>query len=172
MTTERDSNNNSNSGSESEGEQEVHGCAVLVQNLTTNVHRSQLTEIFGTYGRVRAASVRSVCAGAWHEGVVEFSRPEHATQACLFMDGGQIDGLTVRVSVLPDRSSRGSSSSSSRSSRSSSRSSSASPRSSSMSSRSSSMSSRSRSRSFSHSSSSSLPSSRSRSRSMSRSRSP
>lgn len=143
------------SESEGEHEEEVRGCAVLVQNLTANVHRSQLAEIFGTYGRVRSTSVRPVCAGAWREGIVEYARPEHATQARLFMDGGQIDGLTVHVSVLPDKSSR----SASQSSRSSSSSSSSYSYSSSRSSRSSSMSSRSRS------SSSSSASSRSRSRS-------
>ena len=154
--------------SESEGEhEEVRGCAVLVQNLSANVHRSQLAEIFGTYGRVRSTSVRPVCAGAWREGVVEYTRPEHATQARLFMDGGQIDGLTVHVSVLPDKSSRSVSRSASRSASQSSRSSSPSSysSSSSRSSRSSSMSSRSRS----SSSSSSSQSSRSRSRSRSRS---
>ena len=98
---------------------EVHGRTVLVKNLTPNVNRYHLEEIFGTYGRVERVNVRPVAGRRVRQAFVKFAKEEHADQARLFMDGGQIDGVVVHVAVLPDRSRSRSRSNSSRSSSSS-----------------------------------------------------
>lgn len=72
-----------------------------VSNLTGNVNKKHLVEIFGTWGTVKNVQIaeREGRAGVLKRGYayIEFDRPEEAAEAARHMDLGQIDGNTVSV---------------------------------------------------------------------------
>ena len=73
-----------------------------VANLTGNVNKKHLGEIFGTWGTVKNVQMaeREGRAGVLKRGYayIEFDRRDEAEEAAKHMDLGQIDGNTVFVS--------------------------------------------------------------------------
>lgn len=72
---------------------------VFIENLTRNVNQGHLLEIFGVYGRIR----RVFCKSERGWAAVEYEGVEAVERAILCMDGGQIDGDVVKVSVFRQR---------------------------------------------------------------------
>lgn len=70
-------------------------CKIFVDRLTRNVHEGHIREIFGAYGHVR--TVKHHRQRGWAH--VEYDEGEAARRAIHGMDGGQIDGSVIRVSI-------------------------------------------------------------------------
>lgn len=68
---------------------------IFVCNLTKNVNEAHLREIFGTYGQVT-----NVSTGSGKNVTIEFSLQSEAEKATKYMNGGQIDGKRLRVSIV------------------------------------------------------------------------
>lgn len=73
-----------------------------VSNLTRNVKASHLHEIFGHYGEIKSVDLEidknvGLSKGFAH---VRFQSAEDADEAMLHLDGGQIDGQTIKVSLV------------------------------------------------------------------------
>lgn len=72
-----------------------------VTNLTGNVNKKHLVEIFSTWGTVKNVQIaeREGRAGVLKRGYayIEFDRHDEAAEAARHMDLGQIDGNTVSV---------------------------------------------------------------------------
>ncbi|KAK0420266.1 hypothetical protein QR680_014592 [Steinernema hermaphroditum] len=73
---------------------------VCVRNLSRNITSAHLEEIFGNYGVVKKCDLLTdrhhpyFCRGT---GFLDFENAEDADKAQKHMDGGQIDGLQVKV---------------------------------------------------------------------------
>ena len=68
---------------------------IFVCNLTKNVNEAHLREIFGTFGHVTNVSM-----GSGTTVTIEFSLQSEAEKATKYMNGGQIDGKRLRVSIM------------------------------------------------------------------------
>lgn len=78
------------------------GTTLHVANLTRNVESKHLHEIFNTYGSVKTVDLQvdkrvGLSKGNAH---IEFENAKDAEEALIHMDGGQIDGNVIRVSIL------------------------------------------------------------------------
>lgn len=77
---------------------------IRVTQLSRNVGRAHVEEIFGTYGTVKSIELPmeklhpELIQG---HAVVEFADPAEAAEAVKRMDGGQIDGQEVLAVLLP-----------------------------------------------------------------------
>lgn len=69
---------------------------VHIERLTRNVSREHLAEIFGAYGRI--VDIRHHQLRGWAH--IEFVDETSASRVIRCMDGGQIDGNVVVVSVF------------------------------------------------------------------------
>eukprot|EP01037_Dinobryon_pediforme_P041750 gene41750-51710_t len=88
--------------------------SLFVSNLTRNVTKEHLEEIFGSYGEVRIVKVNSkesrpnqlgriegsIALSKTLTAIVTFQRDRDAEQALINMDGGQIDGNLIKVSFV------------------------------------------------------------------------
>lgn len=84
-----------------EKEESSEGCSLFVSNLTRNVSSNHLVEIFGAFGKVEKASVEfnknNMPKGS---AILEFVSAEDAESAMRHLDGGQLDGQTIKVSYV------------------------------------------------------------------------
>jgi len=73
-----------------------------VSNLTRNVTKEHLEEIFGHYGQVRSVELNNGKDGIlkFVSAIVTFQKDRDAEQAMIHMDGGQIDGNLIKVSFV------------------------------------------------------------------------
>jgi hypothetical protein len=78
---------------------------VLISNLTRNVGEEHIKEIFGTFGAVKAHSLVLDERSKVSRGIanVEFETLEQAQDAVAGMDGAQVDGNEIAVSLAPTR---------------------------------------------------------------------
>ena len=79
-----------------------HLYRIFVGRLSRNVAKDHVQEIFSTYGTIK--HVDMPCDSihpVFNKGFayVEYEKQEDANNACKFMDGGQIDGQEVKVSI-------------------------------------------------------------------------
>lgn len=74
-------------------------CRLHVANLTRNVTEAHVSEIFGLYGAIKAVELPIDRAVSLPKGFayVEYESRADAEKARRYMDGGQIDGSTVKV---------------------------------------------------------------------------
>lgn len=76
---------------------------IHVNRLTKNVNKNHLTEIFETYGPIKSVELPM---DRYHPQLgrgtayIEFNDNESAEKAIKYMDGGQIDGQEITVSVF------------------------------------------------------------------------
>lgn len=76
---------------------------VYVSRLTRNVKAEHLSEIFGTFGRVRSVDVPT---NSFHTefskgyAYIEMEAASSAAEAVSHMDGGQIDGQVIRCELV------------------------------------------------------------------------
>ncbi|KAF5321826.1 hypothetical protein D9619_000976 [Psilocybe cf. subviscida] len=81
---------------------------IIITNLTRNVAESHLRTIFGFYGHITKLDLPLFLKSGQNKGkaALEFSTPSEAHKAASHMDGGQLDGasLKVELSDLPIRS--------------------------------------------------------------------
>ena len=93
----------SSSGSytSSSGSSAARSTLLKVTNLTGNVNKKHLVEIFSTWGTVKNVQIaeREGRAGVLKRGYayIEFDRHDEAAEAASHMNLGQIDGNTVSV---------------------------------------------------------------------------
>ena len=75
---------------------------LFVANLTSNVTDEHLVDIFSNFGTVGRAFVAadSKCGHCKGYGFVEFGSLLDAQAAYVHMNGGQIDGNRIKVSVV------------------------------------------------------------------------
>ena len=75
---------------------------IYVENLTSNVNENHLQEIFSIYGKVIKIlkNQTSINFGKQNTSLVEFEKIKDAEFAQKCMDGGQIDGLKIKVKYL------------------------------------------------------------------------
>eukprot|EP00727_Mastigamoeba_balamuthi_P001943 m51a1_g11746 putative arginine serine-rich protein 45-like (779) ;mRNA; r:160533-163479 len=103
----RSASSRSRSRSASKGAQEEHK-VLLVTKLTRNVRQEHLNEIFAEYGKLKNVEFGFDRAVGLPKGFarLEYESVEDAEKAIRFMDGGQIDGVEVKVEwVVPINSS-------------------------------------------------------------------
>ena len=76
---------------------------IQVTKLTRNITKDHLSEIFGTYGTVAHVEVPGGNGFSFsfrHQAFVEYESSEDAAKAAKFMDGGQIDGQEIMVTLM------------------------------------------------------------------------
>eukprot|EP01035_Chromulina_nebulosa_P009715 gene9715-13101_t len=71
-----------------------------VSNLTRNVTKDHLEEIFGSYGEIRNLKLNVGKSVKTLSAIVTFKKDRDAEQALINMDGGQIDGNVVKISFV------------------------------------------------------------------------
>lgn len=78
---------------------------VVINNLTKNVNKDHVMEIFSHYGEVKSIDFPNDRFGpARMVAYVEYSDHGEAEKALKFMDGGQVDGQVIGIrAVLPMR---------------------------------------------------------------------
>jgi len=78
---------------------------IAISQLSRNINKGHVDEIFSNYGKVRNCRVLIDNNTMFHKGVayVEFACNEDAKNAIKFMDGGQIDGQAVTVQFTLER---------------------------------------------------------------------
>ncbi|PWZ00079.1 hypothetical protein BCV70DRAFT_104620 [Testicularia cyperi] len=86
------------SGPSSHGDQ-AEKTAVLVENLSQNVQKPHLEQIFGWYGKVLDCHIPLHSQSAVNKGIayINFGSAEHAVKAVLYMSNGQIDGRRIEI---------------------------------------------------------------------------
>ncbi|RKP07412.1 hypothetical protein THASP1DRAFT_3866, partial [Thamnocephalis sphaerospora] len=74
---------------------------ITVAKLTRNVQEGHLREVFGTYGDIRAVELELLPRLKVHRGtaVIEFESMAQAENAVDHMNGGQLDGNELVVSI-------------------------------------------------------------------------
>ena len=72
-----------------------------VRKLTRSVHHAHIREIFGSYGRIQSVEILVDKRNGVSKGValVSFCSLEDAENAMFYLDGGQIDGCVIEVSI-------------------------------------------------------------------------
>jgi RNA-binding protein with serine-rich domain 1 len=87
---------------------EVVPSKIHIGNLTRNVNKDHIEEIFGVYGRIRSISLPINGGTGMNRGFahVEYENKAEADNAIACMNEGQIDGRKVRVAVFATRESR------------------------------------------------------------------
>jgi RNA recognition motif-containing protein len=77
---------------------------VAVENLTLNVDSEHLQEVFSSFGTVlRTAVILEENSGlSKGYGFVEFQDSADAATSIVFMNGGILDGNTLRVSFVSE----------------------------------------------------------------------
>jgi RNA-binding protein with serine-rich domain 1 len=76
---------------------------IQVTKLTRNITKDHLSEIFGTYGTVAHVEVPGGNGFSFsfrHQAFIEYESSEDASKAAKYMDGGQIDGQEVMVTLM------------------------------------------------------------------------
>jgi RNA-binding protein with serine-rich domain 1 len=76
---------------------------IQVTKLTRNITKDHLSEIFGTYGTVAHVEVPGGNGFSFsfrHQAFIEYESSEDAAKAAKFMDGGQIDGQEIMVTLM------------------------------------------------------------------------
>lgn len=98
------------------GHGETGDIVIVITGLTKNVHKGHLQEIFGVYGKIVALDLPKfeVCqcnpTVSWTyaedvaglnkgKAAIQYDRPSEAEKAAKHMDGGVLDGSTVKVQV-------------------------------------------------------------------------
>lgn len=74
----------------------------LYSSMDRNVKNEHLVEIFGHYGTVRKADLQIDSRVKLSKGFayVEYSNPTDAENAQIHLDGGQLDGNVLKVSLV------------------------------------------------------------------------
>ena len=77
---------------------------VAVEQLTLNVDSEHLCEVFSSFGSVERASVifDETTGLSKGFGFVEFQESVDAANCVVFMNGGVLDGNSLRVSLVED----------------------------------------------------------------------
>lgn len=72
-----------------------------VRKLTRSVHHEHIREIFGSYGRIQSVEILVDKRNGVSKGIalVSFCSLEDAENAMFYLDGGQIDGCAIEVSI-------------------------------------------------------------------------
>ena len=76
---------------------------IQVTKLTRNITKDHLSEIFGTYGTVAHVEIPGGNGFSFsfrHQCFIEYESSEDAAKAAKYMDGGQIDGQEVMVTLM------------------------------------------------------------------------
>jgi RNA-binding protein with serine-rich domain 1 len=75
---------------------------LLVSNISRNVSKSHLQEIFGGYGKIKEMVVPKDELSNLQKDYffLEFLTEDDADKCILYMDGAQIDGLVIKIEVL------------------------------------------------------------------------
>ncbi|KAJ3098603.1 hypothetical protein HDU97_003912 [Phlyctochytrium planicorne] len=83
-------------------EQKLTSKKLFIQNITRHVTDKHLEEIFGRWGKVVSVNVPKVERIAVNKGfaIVEFDSVASAEDAATRMNGGQLDGVSLQVSLL------------------------------------------------------------------------
>lgn len=72
---------------------------IYVGNLTRNILRSHLQEIFSIYGKIRRLDLPLDSISGFNQGYsyIDYDCHQSATDALTFMDGGFLDGQLISV---------------------------------------------------------------------------
>ena len=75
---------------------------VVVYNVSPNLTEQHIKEIFSHYGNIRDVyiAINEDTKVKKDYAFIEFENREDAEQAELYMNGGQIDGLIIKVEIL------------------------------------------------------------------------
>ena len=75
---------------------------VVVHNISPNLTEQHIKEIFSHYGNIRDVyiAINEDTKVKKDYAFIEFENREDAEQAELYMNGGQIDGLIIKVEIL------------------------------------------------------------------------
>ncbi|KIH43855.1 hypothetical protein ANCDUO_26133, partial [Ancylostoma duodenale] len=79
---------------------------ISIRNLSRNVTKEHLAEIFGMYGPIKSCDLppeRFYTHLHRGYGYVEYENAEDAEKALKYFDGGQIDGQVVSVELTLNR---------------------------------------------------------------------
>ncbi|KAL7416378.1 hypothetical protein BDY24DRAFT_326557, partial [Mrakia frigida] len=78
---------------------------IVISNLTKNVQKAHLEEIFGQYGEITGIDLPLFRKTGLNRGkaAIEYRSPSFATLAVSHMNQGQLDGsvLSVEISEFP-----------------------------------------------------------------------
>jgi RNA recognition motif-containing protein len=82
--------------------QELTTTVLMVSNISRNLNKNHLNEIFGAYGQLKGVYIpkEEESKLAKNYAYLEFINKEDADKAILYMGDGQIDGLKVKVELL------------------------------------------------------------------------
>ena len=75
---------------------------VVVHNVSPNLTEQHIKEIFSHYGNIRDVyiAINEDTKVKKDYAFIEFENREDAEEAELYMSGGQIDGLIIKVEIL------------------------------------------------------------------------
>ena len=75
---------------------------VVVYNITRNVTKKHILEIFSAYGKVLGVYIPKERNNVVNKSYafIEYENREMAEKASLYMDGGQIDGVFIKIEIL------------------------------------------------------------------------
>jgi len=82
------------------------GTKIYVGRLSRNVNKDHINEIFCNYGVIKSVELPNDFVHPFLSrgfAYVEFEKPEEAEKAIKYMDGGQIDGQVINVSIAIGR---------------------------------------------------------------------
>ena len=75
---------------------------VVIYNVSPNLTEEHIKEIFSEYGKIKDVyiAINEDTKAKKDYAFIEFENREDAEQAELYMNGGQIDGLIIKVEIL------------------------------------------------------------------------
>lgn len=75
---------------------------VVAYNITRNVTKKHIEEIFSSYGKVLGVYIPKERNNIVNKNYafIEYEKREMAEKASLYMDGGQIDGVFIKIEIL------------------------------------------------------------------------
>jgi FUS-interacting serine-arginine-rich protein 1 len=83
-------------------QQEINTFILIASNISRNVTKKHLMEIFGAYGTLQSVQIPKDPDSKLSKGYVflEYVNKEDAENAYWYMNGGQLDGLVIKIEQL------------------------------------------------------------------------
>ena len=101
-----DDNNHQNESNDSLDKNEDYNITiVVVYNISPNLSEEHIKEIFSNYGNIKDVyiAIDDEIKVKKDYAFIEFENKKDAEDAELYMNGGQIDGIVVKVEILDQK---------------------------------------------------------------------